>query len=87
VPIGPPAIARPEGSAAVPLSLGGAPWDTRNLWHEPLGDARREGDAEAHVHHLVGSRRMLLAEVQANLHRTPLDIKLAHFQKHVERIR
>jgi hypothetical protein len=53
-----------EEDHLVPLSLGGAPWDTRNLWPEPWDDAKRKDDAEARFHHLVCAHRMTLDAAQ-----------------------
>ena len=54
-----------EEDHVVPLSLGGAPWDTRNLWPEPLDDARRKDEVEDRLQHLVCSHRMSLHDAQA----------------------
>ncbi len=53
----------------VPIELGGAPDDIRNLWPEPMGDAKREEVVEDELHHLVCSHRVPLAQAQAAMSR------------------
>lgn len=54
-----------EFDHAVPLSVGGAPADLRNLWPEPIVDARRKDTAEVRIQHDICSGRMTLQQGQA----------------------
>jgi hypothetical protein len=53
----------------VPLELGGAPDDLRNLWPQPMGDAKRKDVVEDELHHLVCGHRVPLAQAQAAISR------------------
>jgi hypothetical protein len=48
----------------VPLGLGGAATDLRNLWPEPGASPNRKDDAEVAAVHAVCTRRITLAEAQ-----------------------
>jgi hypothetical protein len=48
----------------VPLSLGGAPWWTLNLWPQPIAEAKRKDELEARLHKLVCAHRMSLSDAQ-----------------------
>lgn len=56
-----------EGDHLMPLSLGDAPWDERNLWPEDRVDAARKDKVKGRLHHLVCSHRMPLHDAQAVL--------------------
>jgi hypothetical protein len=54
----------------VPLELGGAPEDIRNVWPEPKADAKRKDEVEDALHAAVCYRRTLtLAAAQAAIAR------------------
>ena len=48
----------------IPLSLGGAPWWTINLWPQPIAEAKRKDELAARLHKLVCARRMSLRAAQ-----------------------
>ena len=48
----------------IPLELGGHPTDLRNLWPEPLADAKRKDRVENRLHALVCSGRITLMAAQ-----------------------
>jgi hypothetical protein len=60
-------LASYEEDHLVPLELGGAPSDERNLWPEPIGEARVEDREEDALHAGVGTRRLSLAEAQQRI--------------------
>ena len=54
----------------VPLSLGGAPGDLRNVWPEPKAEAKRKDEVEDALHEAVCVRHTLtLAAAQAAIAR------------------
>lgn len=48
----------------IPLSIGGAPSDQRNLWPQPWPDAKRKDRLEGKLHRLVCSGDMTLRQAQ-----------------------
>jgi hypothetical protein len=48
----------------IPLELGGAPWDPRNLWPQPIREAERKDVWEARLNHAVCDGAMSLADAQ-----------------------
>ncbi len=59
-----------EEDHLIPLSLGGAPYDPRNLWPEPryppdAWNADEKNELEAMLHRLVCRRRLPLRDAQA----------------------
>ena len=53
----------------VPLEIGGAPTDIRNIWPEPIDSALKKDKVENELHELVCSARMPIAEAQAAIAR------------------
>jgi hypothetical protein len=51
----------------VPLELGGAPTDERNLWPQPYSQAKVKDRVEATLHVLVCDHRLLLTTAQARI--------------------
>jgi len=49
----------------ISLSLGGSPYDTRNLWMEPKSQAGRDDKLEAQWHHDLCAGWLTLKEAQA----------------------
>jgi hypothetical protein len=54
-----------EEDHRVPLEIGGAPRDPRNLWPEPIGAARQKDRLENAIHRDLCSGRLSLAKAQA----------------------
>jgi hypothetical protein len=54
-----------EEDHLVPLGLGGAPWDERDLWPQPLAEAQRKDELEGRLYHLVCAHRVTLRDAQA----------------------
>jgi hypothetical protein len=54
-----------EEDHRVPLALGGAPRDPRNLWPEPIGAALLKDRLETAIHRDLCSGRLSLAQAQA----------------------
>lgn len=54
-----------EEDHLVPLALGGAPRDPRNLWPQPIDQARVKDRDEAHLQGEVCSAAMTLADARA----------------------
>ena len=48
----------------IPIALGGAPSDVRNLWPEPWSAATVKDRLENRLHSLVCTHRMTLSEAQ-----------------------
>jgi hypothetical protein len=53
----------------IPLELGGAPADMRNLWPEAIDSARQKDKVENDLHSLVCSGRMSLGRAQESIAR------------------
>jgi hypothetical protein len=51
----------------IPLGLGGAPYDRRNLILQPLPEARRKDRLEAKLHEAVCAGRMSLPDAQLRI--------------------
>jgi hypothetical protein len=49
----------------IPLEIGGAPADIRNLWPEPIESARVKDEVENELHELVCSGRMSITRAQS----------------------
>ena len=49
----------------IPLEIGGAPTDIRNLWPEPTHSARVKDEVENQLHDLVCNGRMSITQAQA----------------------
>jgi len=54
-----------EEDHQVPLEVGGAPKDARNLWPEPITDAKVKDQAENSAHRGVCQGKITLAQGQA----------------------
>ena len=50
---------------AVPLALGGAPFDHNNLWLEPIAEAKRKDRLEVKLQHLVCKGALTLDQARA----------------------
>ncbi len=53
----------------IPLEIGGAPADVRNLWPEPIESAHSKDRVEDALHRLVCSGRMPMTKAQAAIAR------------------
>lgn len=51
----------------IPLELGGAPRDLRNLWVEPIAEAHRKDHEENRLHREVCASRMTLRTAQRRI--------------------
>ena len=51
----------------IPLEIGGAPSDLRNLWPQPIDEAHVKDGEEDDLHHAVCSGRMTLAQAQQRM--------------------
>lgn len=69
--VSPNGVRRPayEVDHLIPLELGGSPTDLRNLWPEPLADAKRKDKVENQLHTLVCSGRITLTAAQGAIAR------------------
>jgi hypothetical protein len=69
--ISPDGVRRPayEVDHLIPLELGGSPTDLRNLWPEPLAEAKRKDKVENRLHALVCSGRLSLKAAQTGIAR------------------
>ena len=56
-----------EEDHLIPLSLGGAPFDQRNLWPEPGRSPNPKDVVERKLHRLVCAGKMSLAEAQTRM--------------------
>jgi len=61
------ALSAYEEDHLVPLELGGAPRDPKNLWPEPIDSARVKDREEGALHVAVCTHRLSLAEAQQRI--------------------
>jgi hypothetical protein len=64
---GPPSLY--EEDHLIPLELGGAPRNPKNLWPEPRSQAKRSDPLENKLHRSVCSRKMTLAAARLAMRR------------------